>query len=47
MGGGHGLRATCYSPWRPAVDGLLLSAWIVNPMAACHNLAKPETMIDR
>jgi hypothetical protein len=40
MGGGfHGLR------W-PAVDGLLLSAWIVDPMARCHNLAAPETTID-
>jgi hypothetical protein len=40
------LRSTCYSPWRPAVNGLLLSAWIVNPMAMCHNLAAPETTID-
>jgi hypothetical protein len=45
-GGCHGLRSTCYSPWRPAVDGLLLSAWVVNPMAMCHNLAAPETTID-
>jgi hypothetical protein len=28
------------------LDGLLLSAWIVNPMAICHNLAAPETTID-
>jgi hypothetical protein len=39
-GGCHGLCSTCYSPWRPAVDGLLLSAWIVNPMAMA-----PETTI--
>jgi hypothetical protein len=47
MGEFHRLCSTCYSLWRPAVDGLLLSAWIVIPMAGCHNLAKPETMIDR
>ena len=45
--GFHGLRSTCYSLWRPAVDGLLLSAWIVDPMARCHNLAAPETLSDK
>jgi hypothetical protein len=28
------------------VDGLLLSACIVNPVAMCHNLAAPETTLD-
>jgi hypothetical protein len=46
-GGVHGLRSTCYSPWRLEVDGLLLSAWIVNPMAKRHNLAEPETLSDK
>jgi len=47
LGEFHGLRSTCYSLWRPAVDGLLLSVWIVDPMARCHNLAEPETLSDK
>jgi hypothetical protein len=43
----HRLRSTCYSRWRPAVGGLLLSSWIVNPMAKRHNLAEPETLSDK
>jgi hypothetical protein len=43
----NGGDVTDCSIWRPAVDGLVLSAWIVNPMAMCHNLAAPETMVER